>query len=98
LLSPAPELGWRRSEETWEATWGSWRREKAGLGLRLGLGLEEETENERSGGKEGIMEERDSMADWVLKRESDDDDMEGVCSELEMEDGVVGSELSDILE
>jgi hypothetical protein len=54
--------------------------------------------NKRSGGNEGIMEERDSMANWVLKRESDDNDMDVVCSELEMEDGVVGSELSDILE
>ena len=38
------------------------------------------------------------MADLVLDRESND--MEGACSEVdvEMEDGVVGSECSDILE
>ena len=38
------------------------------------------------------MEERDSMADLVLDRESND--MEGACSEIEVEveDGVVGSE------
>ena len=82
LLSLAPELGSQRREDTWEATWGSWRREKAGLRL------EEEIEKERLDGKE----ERDSMADLVLDRESND--MEGACFEVgvEVEDGVVGSE------
>ena len=86
MLSPAPELGSRRREDTWEATWESWRREKAGLGL------EEEIEKERLDGKEERMEERDSMADFVLDRESND--MEGACSEVgvEVEDGVMGSE------
>ena len=86
MLSPAPELGSRRREDTWEATWGSWRREKAGLRL------EEEIEKERLDGKEERMEERDSTADLVLDRESND--MEGACSEVdvEVEDGVVGSE------
>ena len=62
LLSLAPELGSQRREDTWEATWGSWRREKAGLGL------EQEIEKERLDGKEERMEERDSMADLVLDR------------------------------
>ena len=41
-------------------------------------------------GKEERIEERDSMADLVLDRESND--MEGACSEVgvEVEDGVVG--------
>ena len=86
LLSLAPELGSQRREDTWEATWGSWRREKAGLGL------EEEIEKERLDGKEERMEERDSMADLVLDRECND--MEGACFEVGVgvEDGVVGSE------
>ena len=71
---------------------GSWRREKEGSRL------EEEIEKERLDGKEERMEERDSMADLVLDRESND--MEGACSEVgvEVEDGVMGSECSDILE
>ena len=50
------------------------------------------------GGKEERMEERDSMADLVLERESND--IEGACSEVGVEvgDGVMGSECSDILE
>ena len=85
LLSLAPELGSQRREDTWEATWGSWRREKAGLGL-------EEIEKERLDGKEERMEERDSMADLVLDRECND--MEGACFEVsvEVEDRLVGSE------
>ena len=69
-------------------TKGSWRREKEGSRL------EEEIKKERLDGKE----ERDSMADLVLDRESND--MEGACSEVgvEVEDGVMGSECSDILE
>ena len=56
--------------------------------------MEEEIEKERL----ERMEERDSMADFVLDRESND--MEGACSEVgvEVEDGVVGSECLDILE
>ena len=56
--------------------------------------MEEEIEKERLDGKE----ERDSMVDLVLDRESND--MEGACSVVgvEVEDGVVGSECSDILE
>ena len=44
------------------------------------------------------MEERESMADLVLDRESND--MEGACSEVgvKVEDGMVGSKWSDILE
>ena len=85
MLSPVPELGSRRREDIWEATWGSWRREK------VGLGLEEEVEKERLDGKEERMEERDSMTDLVLDRESND--MEGACSEVgvKVEDGMVGS-------
>ena len=54
--------------------------------------MEEEIEKERLDGKEERMEERDSMADFVLDRESND--MEGACSEVgvEVEDGVMGSE------
>ena len=49
-------------------------------------------------GKEERLEERDSMADLVLERESND--IEGACSEVGVEvgDGVVGSECLDILE
>ena len=44
------------------------------------------------------MEERDSMGDFVLDRESND--MEGACSEVgvKVEVGMVGYKLSDILE
>ena len=86
MLLPALKLGSRRREDTWEATCGSWRREKAGLGL------EEEIEKERLDGKEERMEERDSMADFVLDRESND--MEGACSKVgvKVEDRVMGSE------
>ena len=54
--------------------------------------MEEEIEKERLDGKEERMEERDSMTDLVLDRESND--MEGACFEVgvEVEDGVVGSE------
>ena len=54
--------------------------------------MEEEIEKERLDGKEERMEERDSMGDFVLDRESND--MEGACSEVsvKMEDRVMGSE------
>lgn len=65
-MSPPPELGWRRRDEIWEATSGSWRREKA----------------EDRGGVEGRMEESDWIADWVLERESDGIDVKGVGSDV----------------
>ena len=53
--------------------------------------MEEEVEKERLDGKEERMEERDSMTDLVLDRESND--MEGACSEvgIKVEDRMVGS-------
>ena len=44
LLSPAPELGWRRSDDICEVIWGSLRRASAGFG-----------EEEREGGREARM-------------------------------------------
>ena len=53
--------------------------------------MEEEIEKERLDGKDERMEERDSMADFVLDRVSND--MEGACSEVGVKvvDGMVGS-------
>jgi hypothetical protein len=61
-------LEWRRSEEIWAATSGSWRIEKA--------------EEREGGGVEGRMEESDWMADWVLEGESDGADVECVGSDV----------------
>lgn len=55
----------------WEAVWWSWRREWAGL-----------EEEEREGGREGRMVERDWIADWHLERDE-------LCDEAEAEAEVV---------